>query len=175
MVELEMERGDEMWFRVVVGLPHQRLDPSRDCNHVGDWELEAMFGPKKPMRGYVYTDARLDKIKVRVELLFLSIYQVDKLPLDGCIPESFARAVQSKIYRGYPMNWARFAEERWKRKKNIHKEERIQYYSVPGSQTRDIFILDRLTVEFDEQQKIIESTSQRHALAIAKVDAIIDQ
>jgi hypothetical protein len=30
-------------------------------------------------------------------------------------------------------------------------------------------------VEFDEQQKIIESTSQRRALAIAKVDAIIDR
>jgi hypothetical protein len=56
MVELEMERRDKMWFRVIVGLPHQGLDPSRDCNHVGDRELEAMFELKKPMRGYVYTD-----------------------------------------------------------------------------------------------------------------------
>jgi hypothetical protein len=48
------------------------------------------------------------------------------------------------------MNWARFVEERWKRKKSIHEEESIQYYSIPGSQTRDIFILDRFMVEFDE-------------------------
>jgi hypothetical protein len=120
LVESEMERGDKMWFRVVVGLPYQGLDPSRDCNHVGDWELETMFGPKKPTRGYDYTDVQLDKIKVRVEQLFLSVYQIDKLPLDGYIPESFARAVQSEICRGYPMNWARFAEERWKQKKSIH-------------------------------------------------------
>ena len=84
-----------------------------------------MFGPKKPMRGYNYTDARLDKIKVWVEQPFLLVYQVDKLPLDGCIPKSFARAVQSEICRGYPMNWARFAEERWKQKKSILKEESI--------------------------------------------------
>jgi hypothetical protein len=149
MVESELERGDEMWFWVVVGLPYQGLDPSRDCNHMGNWELEAMFGPKKPMRGYVYFDAGLDKIKVRVEQLFLPMYQVDKLPLDGCIPESFARAVQSKICRGFPMNWARFAEKRSKRKKSIHEEESIQYYVKLGDQTRDKFILDRLMVEFE--------------------------
>ena len=46
-----------MWFRVVVGLPYQGLDLSRDCNHIGDWELEAMFGLKDPMKRYIYTDA----------------------------------------------------------------------------------------------------------------------
>ena len=30
-------------------------------------------------------------------------------------------------------------------------------------------------VEFEEQQKIIESTSQKHSIAIAKVNAIIDR
>jgi hypothetical protein len=125
-----------------------------------------MFGPKKPMRGYVYTNAGLDKIKVWVEQPFQPMYQVDKLLLDGCIPESFTRTVQSKICRRFPMNWACFAEERWKRKKSLHEEESIQYYVKPGDQTRDKFILDRLMVEFKEQQKIIESTSKKHSIEI---------
>jgi hypothetical protein len=144
MVELKLERGDKMWFRVVVGLPYQGLDPSMDCNHVGNRELEAMFGGKKPNREYVYTNARLQKVKIRVEELYLPMYQVDRLPVDCCIPESFTRAIQSEVCRGFPMNLARFSEERWKRKKSVHEDESIQYYIQPGSQTRDKFILDRL-------------------------------
>jgi hypothetical protein len=37
------------------------------------------------------------------------------------------------------MNWARFAEERWKRKKSLHEEESIQYYVKLGDQIRDHF------------------------------------
>ena len=70
-----------------------------------------MFGGKKPNREYIYTDVGLQKVKIWIEELYLPMYQVDKLPIDCFIPESFVRAIQSEVYRRFSMNWACFVEE----------------------------------------------------------------
>jgi hypothetical protein len=52
-----------------------------------------MFGGKKPNKGYIYTNAKFDKVKVQVEELFLSVYHVNKLLIDGYISKSFAKVI----------------------------------------------------------------------------------
>lgn len=122
-----MERGKEPWFALEVSLPNWGLDPSRDCNHVQNYELVRMFGERQKKKGYNYLGAKSDRVKQRVEELYHAIYQCSKMPKNECISESLARAIVSEVCYGHPMNWAQYASERWRVKRNGKKEAVIKY------------------------------------------------
>ena len=72
--EQQEEIGTEVWFATIVKLPWGGMDPSRDCNHVSDEEITAMFGEKLKCRGYQYSEAKVVDMKARFEELYLVVY-----------------------------------------------------------------------------------------------------
>ena len=114
----KLERGKEEWFATEVSLPNWGLEPSRDCNHVSHSELERMFGKRQMQKGYFYPNAKSSRVRERIDQLFPAIYQCPNMPKTQCISESFARAIVSEVCHGHPMNWAQYAEERWRAKKS---------------------------------------------------------
>jgi hypothetical protein len=144
-VTREMKRGSEHWFGIEVGLPRSGIDPERDTSHVSDNDLIELFGPRVRNFGYLYRKAKVRKVILRVIELYPSIYQNNAIPADY-ITESFARAVTSEVCRMIPMNWARFAEGVWSRKKGERSEEDPVVYFRPEATPKsfDQVILERL-------------------------------
>ena len=120
--EQQGEIGTEAWFATIAKLPCGGLDPSRDCNHVSDEEIIAMFGDKLKGRGYQYSEAKAMDVKARFEELYPVVYQSKRMPRDGFVTESFVRAVLSEVCHHNRMNWALFASERWAQKKSGHRK-----------------------------------------------------
>ena len=113
----------------MVKLPCSRLDQARDCNHVLDDDLRAMFGEKVKYKGYQYCLTWAEDVKAQVEELYKVVYQCKKLPTNGYFTESSLRAVLFEVYNQNRMNWALFATDRWVQKKFGHKEgNAIVYY-----------------------------------------------
>ncbi|KAG0631976.1 hypothetical protein M758_1G295500 [Ceratodon purpureus] len=122
-MEREKQERNEEWFASEVCLPNWGLDPSRDCNHVEDSELERMFGERQMQKGYFYPNAKSTRVRKRVDELFCAVYQCSVMPKHQCISESFARAIVSEVCHGYPLNWAQYAEERWRARKSGKKKD----------------------------------------------------
>jgi hypothetical protein len=154
--ETAPKKGDELWFQIEAGLPRAGLDPEKDTTHVSDEELLRMFGEKVPNKGYCYRNAAMKKVTSLAEELYMPIYQVDTLP-EQFIPESFARALVSEVSHCMPMNWARYAEGVWGRKKGDAAEQRrhmatptIKYNPTASQVTYVTRILDRVKAKYRE-------------------------
>ena len=104
MSRRRLERGREAWFASEAHLPNNGLDPTRDCNHVSNEELQFMFGSKEKNKGYVYTAAKIHRLRERVVELYPAIWQCHSPPEGNFIPESFARALISEVCHLHPMN-----------------------------------------------------------------------
>ncbi|KAG0561554.1 hypothetical protein KC19_9G072800 [Ceratodon purpureus] len=50
------------------------------------------------------------------------------MPKNECISETLARAIMSEVCHGHPMNWAQYASERWRVKRNRKKKESMIKY-----------------------------------------------
>jgi hypothetical protein len=66
---------------------------------------------------------KLKKVKQWVEELYVPIHQVDHLPLDGYIMENFARALVLEVGHRNLLNWARYVEDVWARKKESSQDK----------------------------------------------------
>jgi hypothetical protein len=160
----ELKKGEEVWFQVEAGLPRGGLDPEKDTTHVSDEELIKVFGRKVPNRGYLYKDAVVGKITMRAEELYKPIYQVASLP-EQYISESFARALVSEICHLMPMNWSRYAEGVWARKKGDEEEQRKHKNAPtirfnPGPETTyGSIILERLQKEVRDEDALFRDAS----------------
>ena len=105
--------GSDGYFAREIGLPSAGLDPGRDCNHVSDEFLFHIFGAKEWHKGYNYRNSKSLRVRERCRELYLPIWQTTQMPKLSFVPESFARGVVSEVCFNFPMNWARYAEDRW--------------------------------------------------------------
>jgi hypothetical protein len=110
-----------------------------------------MFKEKVPNR--CYKNVVVEKATTLAEELYMPIYQVDSLP-EQYIPESFARALVSEASHSMPMNWTRYAEGAWGRKKGDEAEQRRRQraptikFKPSGSQVSyESRIMNRLQTE----------------------------
>jgi hypothetical protein len=161
----ELKKGGEVWFQVEAWLPRGGLDPEKDTSHVSDEELIKVFGRKVPNRGYLYKDAVVAKVTMRAEELYNPIYQTDCLP-EQYILESFTRALVSEICHLMPMNWARYAEGVWARKKEdvadqLRRENAptIRIKISRADKTYESAILDRLQLEYQEEDTMFQTAT----------------
>jgi hypothetical protein len=159
----EKKKGSEFWFGFVVGLPRAGIDPEKDTSHVSDEEVVNVFGPKFRHFGYKYKEAKVERIKLRIRELYKAIYQAPTFPAEY-ITESFARAIISEVCHMMPMNWARFAESAWLRKKgdiSIHQNAAtVVFQPAPNSRTYDEVILQRLKHERTLMETELKRTSE---------------
>jgi hypothetical protein len=170
----KQEIGKEAWFHLEVGLPDKGLDPGRNCYHVPDYQLKQMYGPKVQQKGYCYANAKLEKVKQRAEELYKAIHQVDHLPPDMYITESFARALVSEVAHKNRMNWARFVEDVWSRKKTHRKSSApILYMQEPESvNTLDAIIRSKLELEMAQEQEQHRSITLEHKQALSELEKL---
>ena len=85
--------GSEAWFAEVVGLPNWSLDPRKDVNHVSNKDLLVLFEDKVSHKGYSWKQCKSLSVKKRMEELYKPLFQVNSMPKDGYVCESFTRAV----------------------------------------------------------------------------------
>ena len=163
MSQRRLERGKEPWFAVEARLPNSGLDPSRDCNHVTNEELHFMFGNREKHRGYVYTAAKSERLKERVQELYPAIWQCQSIPEGNFIPESFARALISEVCHLHPMNWAAYAADRWRGKKVEEAHGPVITYSCkcPFKPFLDV-VVERLDREIEAARIEYEQFSVAH-------------
>jgi hypothetical protein len=174
------EKGDELWFQIEAGLPRAGLDPEKDTTHISDEELLRMFGEKVPNKGYYYRNAAVKKVTSLAEELYMPIYQVDTLP-EQFIPESFARALVSEVSHCMPMNWARYAEGVWGRKKGDAAEQRrhmatptIKYNPTASQETYATKVLERVESKCREDFTKYRNASLELQLARDRVAELRD-
>ena len=148
--KIDYRKGDELWFQLIAGLPRVGLDPERDTTHVSDEELIKVLGRKVQNKGYSYKNAVIKQARSLAEELYMPIYQVDSPP-NKFIPESFARALVSKVCHSMPMNWSQYAEGVWRHKKGNKVEQQrreaapaIKYKLVGLQMTFETRILVKL-------------------------------
>jgi hypothetical protein len=161
----ELKKGEEEWFQLEAGLPRGGLDPEKDTSHVSDEELIKVFGRKVPNRGYLYKEAIVAKVTMRAEEIYKPIYQTECLP-EQYISESFARALVSEICHLMPMNWARYAEGVWARKKGDVADQ-MRRENAPtvrieisrAEKTYESAIVERLELESREEDAMFQAAT----------------
>ena len=178
MRSVRTERGEEPWFGLEVGLPMIGLDPTKDCNHVSNEELRFFFGEKELKRGYIYTSVKVVSLRTRVEELFRAVFQTQSLPEGDYIPESFARAVVSEVCHLHPMNWARYAADRWNGKKNKKKSEYVHLPIVrfQEEKTRNLFrgtVIESLDSEIKAMGEEHDRSAAAHHAGVKKVESLL--
>ena len=67
-------------------------------------------------------------MKKRMEELYKPLFQVNCMPKDGYVCESFTRAVVSEVLTFTNMNWALLVEEKWRGK--VENGEVVSYREV---------------------------------------------
>jgi hypothetical protein len=166
-------KGSEFWFGSVVGLSTKGLDLGRDTSHVVDWELVRMFGERKHNKGYCYDTARSEKVRLRARELYMPVYQENWLPYESYIRESFARAIVSEICHDHRMNWARFAEDTWyRRKTTFDRGCPVQYYEpAEEGNTYETAMKGRLALEIEDDENDLKITIEEHAHAVDELKA----
>ena len=130
------KKGDELWFQLETHLLRAGLDPERDTTHILDEELIKVFGTKVQNKGYSYKNAAVEQVTSLAEELYMPIYQFDSPP-DQFIHKSFARALVFEVCHGMPMNWSRYAEGIWGRKKG-NKIEQYRHETAPTIQYKPV-------------------------------------
>jgi hypothetical protein len=172
--EILRGKGSKHWFGSVVGLSTRGLDPGWDTSHVVDWEVVRMFREQKYNKGYCFAAARSEKVKRRAEELYMPVYQEDKLPFDLYIRESFARAIVSEICHDDRMNWARYAEDMWNRKKRTFDRGcPTQYFkSLEVGNTYAAVLKEGLKVKLEEEELELKSIVEDHERAIEEVNKL---
>ena len=89
--------GSEAWFAEVVGLQNWGIDPRKDVNHVYNKDLYLLFEDKVSYKGYSCERCKSEKVKRRLQQLYLRLFQVLTMPKDGYVCESLTRAVISEV------------------------------------------------------------------------------
>jgi hypothetical protein len=175
-MQIERGKGNEYWFGAVVGLSTKGLDPGRDTSHVADSELIHMYGERKHNKGYCFDTARSSKVRQRARELYMLVYQEDRLPHDSYIRESFARVIISEICHKHRMNWTRYAENTWNRRKTTFDRGcPVQYYkTAKEASTFDSVMKVRLAAEIEEDENDLKNTVKEHKHAVHELCVLED-
>jgi hypothetical protein len=133
-----------------------------------------MFRERKHNKGYCFAVARSKKVKWRAEEFYMPVYQEDRLPFDSYIHESFARAIVSKICHDHHMNWARYVDDTWnRRKRTFDRGCPTQYFkSLEVGNTYVAVLKERLTVKLEEEELDLKSTVEDHKRAVEEVNKL---
>ena len=152
--EQELQLGLESWFAEVVGLPNWGINPLRDLSHVKNADILEVFQRKVFHRGYQIRECKSAKVKSRMEEMWEPIFQC-KPPGTGFMPESFTRAVISKVLYSTNIDWAKLASAKWRAKT---RPARIYRYTEDGNQlTYKKVILQNLQFDTNEiAEEIVE-------------------
>ena len=161
-VDVDMDHpkvGSEAWFVERVGLPSWRINPLRDLHHVKNEDLLQFFEEKVPNKGYCIFKCKSEKVKERMLELYKSFLQEKSLP-HGYFPESFVRAVGSKVLFSTPINWAHLAGEKWRGK--FLSTNIILYYERGEGQTYKSAILESLKDKIvAKEAKLLELEAEK--------------
>ena len=125
-----------------MGLPNWGLDPRKDVNHVSNKDLLVLFEDKVSHKGYSWKQYKSSSVKKRMEELYKPLFQVNSIPKDGYMCESFTRAVVSEVLTFSNMNWALLAEEKWCGK--VGNGEVVPYIEAGEELTYKRIILNKL-------------------------------
>ena len=79
--------GSEVWFVEVVGLQNWRIDPRKAVNHVYNKDLHLVFKDKESHKGYSWERCKSDKVKRRLQHLYVPLFQVSAMPKDRYVCE----------------------------------------------------------------------------------------
>ena len=143
----ELQLGSKSWFAEVVGLLNWGINPLRDLSHVKNANILEVFQRKVSHKGYQIKECKLAKVKSRMEKMWEPIFQC-KPPESGFMPESFTRAVISKVLYSMNIDWAKLASAKWRAKTRLAK---IYRYTKGGNQlTCKKVILQNLQFDTDE-------------------------
>ena len=104
----EVQIGSEKWFAEVVGLPNWGINPLMDLFHIKNGDLLGLFQRKVSHKGYQIFECKSAKVKARMEELWEPIFQ-SKQPESGYMPESFTKAIVSKVLYSTNIDWAKLA------------------------------------------------------------------
>ena len=150
----ELQIGTENWFAEVVVLSNWKINPLRDLSHVKNGDLLEAFQRKVSHKGYQLAECKSSKVKARMEELWEAIFQC-KLPESGFMPESFTRAVLSKVLYSTNIDWAKLACPKWRAKSRPTK---IYKYTEGGEHlTYMKVILHRLESDAEDVgEEIVE-------------------
>ena len=162
--------GSEAWFAEVVGLPNWGLDPRMDVNHVSNKDLLILFEDKVSHKGYFWKQCKSSSVKKRMEELYKPLFQVNSMPKDGYMCESFTRAVVVEVLTSSNMNWALLAEEKWCGK--VGNGEVVPYREAGEELTYKRIMLNKLNSDVSILDSDIDQVEDEHKLASERVKDI---
>ena len=160
--------GSKAWFAEVVGLQNWGIDPQKDVNHVYNKDLQLLFEDKVSHKGYSWKRCKSDKVKRRLEQLYLPLFQAWTMLKDGYVCESLTRAVVSEVLHFTSINWAKLGEEKWRAKSS--QGEVILYKDNEEDVTFKSIVLEELESGFRIIDNAIDSLKNDFAEAATKVD-----
>ena len=145
-------------------MPNWGINPLRDLSHVQNGDLLEAFQRKISHKGYQLAECKSPKVKARMEELWEAVFQC-KLPESGFMPESFTRAVVSKVIYSTNIDWAKLACAKWRAKSRPAK---LYRYSEGGEHlTYTKVILGKLGFDADDVgEEILELDQKRERLEI---------